>query len=400
MRDRTAIGPLEEFEPGYRVELVRKGFCQTAIRHRVSQFRQLSRWMRDEGISVDQLDDRCVARFPESRRTTGRGTWVTRKSLTLPVQYLHAIGAAPASVSPATEPGSIEELLAAYRDYLARERALCPTTVATYVRVARCFCGGMADRHTELAELSSAQLTAFVVQVCERSRQALAKKTVTALSSLLRYLHITGVTTCPLATVLPKVAGHARVMPKPLDADRIEKLLASCGRSTDTGRRDYAMLMLLSRLGLRAGEIAALSLDDIDWRHGEIVVRGKGNRCELLPLPPDVGRAVVDYLRGGGRRVPPGCRAVFVRAHAPEGGVTPSVVANRVAAAARRAGLAEPVGPRALRHSAATAILRRGAGLPEVAQVLRHNSIQVTARYAAVDESAARELARPWPGAR
>jgi integrase/recombinase XerD len=398
MRHQSAVGPLEEFEPGYRVELVQRGFGPTAIRHRVSQFRQLSRWMRDEGISVDELDDRCAVRFPESRRAAGRVTWVAGESVALPVQYLRGIGAAPASGSP--EPGWVEVLLGGYRAYLVQERAVCPTTVAAYVRVARCFCAEMADRHVELEDLGSAHLTAFVVAVCERSSQALAKKTVTALSSLLRYLHVTGVTVYPLATMLPKVAGHVRVVSKALDADRVEKLLASCDRGTGTGRRDHAMLMLLCRLGLRAGEVAALCLDDIDWRHGEILVRGKGNRCELLPLPPDIGDAIVDYLRDDGRRVPPGCRAVFVRAHAPEGAVTPNVVANRVAAAARRAGLAEPVGPRALRHSAATALLRRGAGLFEVAQVLRHNSIQVTVRYAAVDASAVRELARPWPGAR
>jgi integrase/recombinase XerD len=400
MRDRTAIGPLAEFESGYRVELERKGFGQSAIHKRVSQFRQLSRWMRDKGISVDQLDDRCAAGFPESRRTTGRSTWLTGNSVRLPVGYLTDIGAGPASGSPLPEPGSIAELLETYRDYLVRERALCPTTVAVYVRVARCFCAEMAARHTELAELDSAQLSTFVVGMCQRSGQALAKKTVTALSSLLRYLYITGVTTYPLATVLPKVAGHFRVAPRPLAVDRIEKLLASCDRSTSTGRRDYAMLKLLSRLGLRAGEVAALRLEDIDWHRGEIVVCGKGNRRDLLPMPPDVGEAVVDYLRDGGRRVPPGCRAVFVRAQAPEGAVSAAVVANRVTAAAARAGLTRPVSPRALRHTAATAILRQGAGLPEVAQVLRHNNIQVTARYASVDDSAVRELARPWPGVR
>jgi site-specific recombinase XerD len=354
--------------------------------------------MRDEGISADQLDDRRAVRFPESRRAAGRVTWVTGESVVLPVQYLRGIGAAPASGPP--EAGTVEVLLDGYRAYLVQERAVCPATVAAYVRVARRFCAETAHRHVELADLDSAQVMAFVVAVCQRSSQALAKKTVTALSSLLRYLYVTGVTQCPLASVLPKVGGHVRVVSKALDADRLGKLLASCDRSTGIGRRDYAMLMLLCRLGLRAGEVAGLCLDDIDWRHGEILVRGKSNRCDLLPLPPDIAHAIVDYLRNDGRRVPLGCRAVFLRAHAPEGAVTPNVVANQVAAAARRAGLAGPVGPRALRHSAATALLRQGAGLPEVAQLLRHTSVQVTVRYAAVDASAVRELARPWPGAR
>jgi integrase len=161
------------------------------------------------------------------------------------------------------------------------------------------------------------------------------------------------------------------------------------------GRRDYAVITLLVRLGLRAGEVAAVQLDDVDWRRGEIVVRGKGRRLERLPLPVDVGEALAGYLRRGRPRT--SCRALFVRARAPLWGLTPVAVNGIVGRACGRAGL-PPVGPHRLRHTAASEMLRAGGSLPEIAQVLRHRSPATTALYAKVDHRALRELAEPWPG--
>ena len=325
--------------------------------------------------------------------------WVSAASLALPLTYLRSIGAVPERVDSFPE-DILEQLLGEYGAYLVAERALAAGTIRAYLRVARCFCRDVNLRQGGLDNLRAADVTAFVVEVCGRSSIPTAKKTVTALASLLRYLHVAGVIGRPLVVALPKVAGHQRgPLPYELEADDMARLLSGCDRRHSLGRRDYAILMLLCRLGLRAGEVAALTLDDIDWHHGEIIIRGKGNRHELLPVPVDVGEAVAVYLRRGRRRVPRGCRALFLREIAPEGAVSTSSVRGVVSRAAQRAGL-PTIGPHLLRHAAATELLRKGAALPEVAQVLRHRRTQVTAAYATVAPAAVRELATPWPGAR
>jgi len=183
-------------------------------------------------------------------------------------------------------------------------------------------------------------------------------------------------------------------LPRPLGAAAVPALLASCDRHTLAGARDFAILTVLRRLGLRAGEVAALQLGDIDWRHGEIAVRGKGGRRERLPLPADVGEAVVAYLRWRPRVR---CRALFLRVRAPIAGLTSDGVQDVVRGSCMRAGL--PVaGAHRLRHHAATAMLAGGASLAEVGQVLRHARPATTSLYAKVDRVALRRLARPWPG--
>jgi integrase len=181
-----------------------------------------------------------------------------------------------------------------------------------------------------------------------------------------------------------------------VEPEVVARLLASCDRRRTVGRRDYAILLLLIRLGLRVGEVAAIELDDVDWRRGEIVIRGKGNRQDRLPLPVDVGEALVAYLR---RRGPDECRALFLKVHAPAGALVGNTVCGVVADACVRAGMPR-VGAHRLRHTAATAMLRRGASLAEIAQVLRHREIKTTAIYAKVDRGRLRALAQPWPGGR
>ena len=400
-----AGGPLEVYAAGFQVELERRGYAPVSVRHRVTQLMQLSRWMRRVGLAVGELDDVHAARFVAARRAEGRVTWVSRSSVELPLGYLRGVGAAPDAGT--ARAGSLEhhlghhlgDHLGEYRGYLVHERVLAADTIRAYLRVADSFFRDVDQRHGDegLGRLRASDVTRFVVVVCAGSSVPSAKKTVTALASLLRYLHVVGVTDRPLADALPTVAGHRRAgVAGELAAADVARLLSSCDRRRDVGRRDYAILMLLCRLGLRAGEVAALTLEDVDWRHGEILIRGKGGREEVLPLPADVGEAVACYLSGAHRRVPTGCRAVFVQIVAPEGPLKTSGVRNVVSRAALRAGL-PAMGPHLLRHAAATELLRQGAGLPEVAQVLRHRQLQVTAGYTAVAPPALRELARPWP---
>jgi len=231
---------------------------------------------------------------------------------------------------------------------------------------------------------------------CQGRNPESAKATVTAVRALLRFLHVAGHVPVPLTAAVPAVAGwRLASLPRGLEAAVVTRLLASCDRGTMTGRRDYAILVMLARLGLRGAEVAALELGDVDWHGGEVAVRGKGNRIERLPLPAEVGEAVAGYLTAGRPRC--GAVTVFCTVRAPYRQLSPAAIRGIMAQACRRAGLGR-VGAHRLRHSLATEMLRAGASLPEVGQVLRHRSQLATSVYAKVDENALRVLARPWPG--
>jgi integrase len=220
---------------------------------------------------------------------------------------------------------------------------------------------------------------------------------VTSLRAFLRFAHATGRAAVPLAGAVPAVASwRLSALPRGLKAAEIEMLLAGCERETAVGRRDYAVLSLLARLGLRGAEAAGLQLDDIDWRAGEITVTGKGSRIERLPLPTSAGEALAAWLTGGRPVCEP--RAVFVTMRRPYRQLTPEAVRAVMGRACERAGL-ERRGTHRFRHALATEMLRAGASLPEVGQVLRHRSQLSTSLYAKVDQDALRPLARRWPGA-
>jgi integrase len=244
--------------------------------------------------------------------------------------------------------------------------------------------------------VTAADVIGFVLAACPGRAVGSAKLIVCALRSLLGWLHLSGQLPASLATAVPSVAGwRLSSPPKGQERGELRRLLSSCDRRTRTGRRDYAIMLLLSRLGLRAGEVARLGLDDIDWRRGEITICGKGDRAERLPLPADVGAAITAYLRGGRPNTAEG-RSVFVRVHAPHRALTTGGITQVVFDAARRAGLPKMHAHR-LRHTAATAMLAAGSSLPEVGQVLRHRSMLSTAIYAKVGRNALAVLARPWP---
>jgi site-specific recombinase XerD len=292
----------------------------------------------------------------------------------------------------------VDRLLADYRAYLVRERGLAAGTVRLRERVARLF---LLERpeplELALGRLEPGDVTRFVLAECRSGRRSVAwSKTLTSgLRSLLSFLHLAGWVPAPLAPAVPSVAGwRLTALPRALQAEHAQRLLASCDRDTALGRRDFAVLTLLWRLGLRSFEVAGLSLDDIDWRAGEITIRGKGSVSERLPLPDDVGRAVADHLSAGRPRH---CgREVFLRAPAPRRGISAAGVRSIVHHACDRAGLAR-IGAHRLRHTVASDLLRAGAPLQEIAQVLRHASVATTAVYAKIDHASLRTLARPWP---
>jgi integrase len=317
------------------------------------------------------------------------------KALRPLLEYLAPLGVLP--VRQEVPPDPVEELLGRYRAWLLGERGVTSGTARGYVDCVRPFVATRARGDVlEFTGLTAAEVTAFVLASCPGRAVGSAKLIVCALRSLLRWLHLAGVIEVSLVAAVPSVAGwRLSGLPKGLEPGQLRRLLASCDRRTPTGRRDFAILLLLARLGLRAGEVARLGLDDIDWRRGEIVVVGKGNRAERLPLPAVVGAAIVAYLRHG-RPVTAAGRSVFVRVHAPHRELTTGGVTMVVFDAAQRGGLPKMHAHR-LRHTAATAMLQAGSPLAEVGQVLRHRSALTTAIYAKVDQDALAVLARPWP---
>ncbi len=395
-RVQVVRGPLAPYAAGFASELAGRGYAPSSVRKRLWLLDHVSRWLEGEGLAPGELTPQRVEQFLDARHAAGYQTWVSPRSMALLLDYLRSVQVVPVPVPRVTQ-GPVAGLLAAYHRYLVGERGLAEGTVAYYTDVARLFLVAQARVDgLDLAQLRAAEVTGFVGRECARRSVAAAKYLVVALRSLLRYLHVAGVTTTSLASAVPGVAGRRQSsLPRGLAPTQVDRLLASCDQRRVVGRRDYAILALLVRLGLRAGEVAGLQLDDVDWHRGELVIRGKGDHHERLPLPHDVGEALVGYLRRGRPR--DGCRAVFVRVNAPHGGLRPSGIAAVVHDACVRAGL-PPVGAHRLRHTAATQMLRAGAPLSEVAQVLRHHRLDTTAIYAKVDRRALRTLAQPWPG--
>lgn len=388
-------GPLSGYSAGYGSWLRAQSYSRSAMSDRLWQFDQLSRWLDREGLDVGELSVEECERFAAARRADGRVTLVARQSVTLPLEYLRALGLAPTPAPPLAH-GPMEELLADYSRYLLIERGLTSHTVwDAYVPAARLFLAGRDGAGAlRLDRLAGAEVSMFLTREYPKHSVSGARDLVSALRSFLRYLHLAGRIDAPLAWALPPVADlRDRTLPRGLEPTAVKRLLASCDRRTLVGRRDFAVLLLLSRLGLRAGEVAGLQLDDVDWRRGLLLIRGKGGRHDELPLPDDVGQALVSYLR---RRPRCPSRAVFVRVTAPRRGLNRSTIGWVVRAACDRAGLPR-VGAHRLRHSAATEMLRRGATLAEIGEVLRHREQKTTAIYAKVDRTALRPLARPWP---
>lgn len=296
------------------------------------------------------------------------------------------------AIAPGVPGAATGQVLERYGRHLAEERGLLPATVEFYVRDAGRFLAARPVGEA-LAGLKLGDVIGFVLVDSERFSVSTTKNTVTHLRSLLRFLHREGL--CPpLAESIPGVAGWRNAgLPRGISIAEVARLLEAAGRST-MGLRDRALLLLLARLGLRRVEVTRLELDDLDWRRGELVVRGKGDSTERLPMPYEVGEAVARYITETRPTTP--SRRVFLSAAGRE--LTSSGVGRMVRKACVRGGVA-PLGAHRLRHTLATQTLAAGGSLAEVAQVLRHRHLATTAIYAKVDRNALRAVARPWPGA-
>ncbi len=383
-------GVLDPYAAGFAAWLSARGYAPSTVEKQLRLMGRLGRWLAGERIPVDALDEDAAWRFACSVRSSGR-TRLSMRGVMPVLEFLRSSEAVPPEPPPCG--GSPRQcLLLAYERYLSGERSLGQSTIAKYSRIAGAFLDMLPDPVDDaLAGLSAGQVHGFVL-----SRGSGAKSIAGGLRSFLRYLFLSGAAPRQLAGAVPPAAAWKLAgLPARMDAGAVSAVMRSCDRATVTGRRDYAILLLLARLGLRAHEAAGLGLDDIRWRSGTIVVRRKGGRSEELPLPADAGQAVADHLTV--RPAAKGTRAVFISAYAPWRPVTRGAVTLLVKSHCKAAGT--PGRAHLLRHTLASDLLAAGASLPEIGLVLGHRSPFVTSLYAKADRAALAQLVRPWPAA-
>jgi integrase/recombinase XerD len=399
-------GPLSPAATGLWEELREHGYSPAQVRTRMRLLLELSRWMNDHGVGLAQLNAGMLETVAADARVERRreGSWVPGRWYSLASErdvlaYLRELGIVEPTVVPV--PTQIDLIVGRFVEYLARERGVTNrTSVYWYERIARSFLAGRVDLDSgALGSVTAGEVSGFLLRECVTCSRWGGMRLVSCLRGLLRFLLVDGLIDEDLGAAVPRLPAWSLVrLHKALPAEDAARIVASCDRSTAAGRRDYAILMMLSRMGLRGCEIARMLLEDLDWRAGEVIVRGKRQYYERLPLPVDVGEALVDYLRHG--RPESAERHVFLTAIRPFSALKQEeygVVGRIVARASERAGLGH-VGVHRLRHTVATEALRAGAPLEEIASLLRHRDWVTTMGYAKVDWVRLRELARPWPG--
>jgi site-specific recombinase XerD len=400
VRESVSAGPVAPHINSFIEHLASVGYRRATIRNQRSLVRTFDRWISDHHVTLADVDEHVVDAFldePSSRRRRQRGSGATLHRL---LTYLRTHGVTRPTVV-VVDDSPLAQLEKRYRHYLRGERGLCATTVLTYVGFLRQFVSEhVGAAAASFATVSASDVATFVRRHARAASPGRAQLMTTALRAMFRFLFHAGELAVDLSAVVPTVPDwRLATLPRSLAPEHVERLLAACDRQTATGRRDYAILLLLARLGLRAGELVALELDDLHWRTGEITIRGKkGLRHERFPLPADVGDALATYVRN---RPPIETRRVFLCMRAPRRSFRgPGAVTTIVRRALARADLHPPVrGAHLLRHSLATQMLRHGASFVEIGAVLRHRAAGTTEIYAKVDLESLRVVVQPWPDA-
>lgn len=387
-------GPLAPYASEVESNLTECGYTPwTRVAH-LRVMAHLSRWLQANQLGVEDLSRGRIELYLEQRRGCGYKGFCSRRSLVPLLGTLASLGLLPGEESAAPASG-IDVLLAGFSRYLREERGLASCTTQAYVARARRFLADYSD-DGDLRELTSADVSGAVLRESAAVSAGSVQYFVAALRSFLGYCHVVGRIEADLSGAALPVTGRRRSsLPRGISPADAQALLRSCDRRRAGGRRDYAVILTLLRLGLRAGEVAALRLEDLDWRAGQMLVHGKGRRVDRLPIPADVGAAITAYLRRG--RAITTRREVFLRTRAPQTGLSHEGVSFIVRRACVRAGL-PPFGAHRLRHFLACEMVRAGVPLPEVGQVLRHEAASSTALYARVDVDQLRTVAQPWPG--
>ena len=396
---RLKNGPHGQLIELYAACLVEDGLVRQGAWRCLNVVGGLLSWMASSRTRLADLDECRIERYLRHRGRTQTIQPGDRAALRRWLSVLREAGAiAPAPVPKGTQQ---EQIFAEFSAYLQSERGLLPKSIVRHLPAVRRFlhevCPAGAD---DLGKIRQETVTSYVERHARDRSPASGKAMGWSLRAFLRYLHHQGLSPLALAGCVPSIRSwRLASLPSHLSAAQVHEVLAGCDRVTAMGRRDFAILMMLARLGLRADEIATLTLDDIDWRAGEMLLSAKGRQRARMPIPPDVGAAVVAYLRDGRPKSP--CRRLFLRTLAPHVGFTSGCAITWIAKTAlERAGIRGCAhhGAHLFRHSLATELLRSGATLSEIGQLLRHESHDTTRIYAKVDIDTLRTLSLPWPG--
>ena len=395
--ERLRQGPLSKYLDAYRAAQFEHGYEQQSIRQQILVIADFSGWIKRKEIAVRSLDAHDVDRFLRLRqreKRVRRGDPTALRRMLAMLREKGVVKREPAASN------ALAKVTAEFQRYLLHERGLSPATLRNYVPVIEQFLSeSFGDETPNVRLLCASDITKFVVRQAYRLSPVRAGLVVTALRSFFRYLRHRGKVSIDLSGCVPTVPNWSlSTLPRFIPTKDVERILKCCDRRSSVGRRNYAILLLLARLGLRAGEVVGLTLDDIDWNAGQITIRGKGGRSVPLPLAADVGAALAAYLR----KDRPRCvsRRAFIRHRAPLiGFANASAISTLVMRAIKHAGVESAhKGAHALRHSLATTLLRQGGSLDEIGELLRHKSPNTTAIYAKVDVTALHTLALPWPG--
>jgi site-specific recombinase XerD len=394
---RLRIGPLGDHIDEFAQVLSAQGYTWLTTREKIRAVAGLSRWLHRRGLGVEALDEQSISGFLRYGRRRGLVRCHTSHTLQELLAHLRDGGIVRNVAS--VDKSALYDVEKDFGRYLRQERGVIQATAENYLRTVRRFLSAcFGNGPLALNELDPKQVVRFMVRRSEGMSPRSLQLMAIALRSFFRFLYQRGKLVRDLAASIPKVANwRLSELPKFLEPENIERLLKVCPQDTPLGQRDHAILLLLTRLGLRPGEVAHLELDDIDWERGEISVRGKSARHDRLPIPQDVGEALARYLG----RVRPRCpsRRVFLRMKAPRQGLACSTTIGEVVKRAlARAGLPLSKGSYLLRHGLATRMLRGGATLAEIGEILRHELPSTTEIYAKVDVTALRALALPWKG--
>ena len=399
MIERLRQEPLGKHLEAYADFVTEQGYALSSIPSHIVVIADLGRWLHQKHIDRSALDSDMVKRFLKTRGRPAAVRHGEARALHRFLSLLRQSGVVkPCREQPIETPR--QRVIEGFRRYLLQERRLSPATPHNYVPVIDQFLSErFPGKALKLSAIRAVDVTDFVRRHAHQLSPGRASLMVTALRSFFRYLLHRGEVRTDLAACVPTVPRWSfSVLPKFLSTEAVKRVLKGCDRQTPIGRRNYAILLLLARLGLRAGEVVALDLDDIDWKEGLIAIRGKGGKSVLLPMPVDVGEAIADYLR----RDRPRCsvRRVFIRDRAPFIGFRNSLAISTLAMRAlKQAGVESAhTGAHVFRHSLATRLLREGCSLDEIGELLRRQSPNTTAIYAKVDVTALRTLALPWPG--
>jgi site-specific recombinase XerD len=394
---RLRSGPLGLWLDSFVGRLAEQGYTEWSRRSQLVLAADLGRWLAAHGRSLRTLDEFALAEYVEQRGTQRERRRAAAGNV---LAHLRAEGVVPPQNAP--ERCADAAYTERYAAYMRSERGAVEGTIKGYVAVVREFLGQrFGAGEVDLAEIKTSDVAAYLVERAPTLSPKRVAYLAMALRSFFRFLFVQGETATDLSTVpLTSQTRHGAALPRYLSPVEVDRLLDTCDRDTAAGRRNRAILVRLVRLGLRASEVAALELGDIRWRSAELVVRGKGNRVDRLPLLAEVGEALSTYLRTDRVGVAP-TRRVFLRLCAPVREVAGrGAISSVVRASLERAGLRPLVrGAHLLRHTLATQMIRGGASMAEIAEVLRHDSLRSSAIYAKVDFEALRALAQPWPDA-